>query len=106
MMRALIDTGTSVTLIRENQYKSLMVRGAVKNLTLRLAKPIEKKMTITGIVWLPVKIGRTICVYKLYVSLGLDGEVILGEEWLDQHRSQLNFNPAVLLVEGVEKCSQ
>lgn len=59
-------------------------------------------MTITGIVWLPVKIGRINSIYKLFVPLRIYGEVIWDEDWLGQHRAQLKFNPAVLLVDGVE----
>lgn len=47
-----------------------------------------------------MKIGETNNVQKLYVTPDICGEMILGEDCLCQHKAQIKFNPAVLIVNG------
>lgn len=59
-------------------------------------------MNIAGTVRLPVKIGGTNSVYKLHLTPDLYGEIISVEDCLHEHKFQKKFNPAVLIVNGVE----
>lgn len=59
-------------------------------------------MKITGMVWLPIQIGRVRSLQKFYVASELCNELILGEDWLEGHRAQLKFGPATVIVGGVE----
>lgn len=101
-MKALIDMGSTVSLTRENRYKLLRLRGWLRKLDIEISYTYGKTINIAGILRLPVKIGGTSNVYKLYVTLDLCGEIIWVEDWLHEHKVQTKFNPAVFIVNGVK----
>ena len=39
---------------------------------------------------------------KVYVAPDLYGELILGSDWLRQHKAQIRFDPAILILDGEE----
>lgn len=98
-MRVLIDTGTSVSLIRPDQYKRLWLRGGVRKIDFTIRRAEGREMTSKGMVWLPLRIGGTNGVHKLYVIPDLCREILLGEDWLCQYKAQLKRNPALLIVD-------
>lgn len=67
-VRALIDVGASVSLIREDRYKSLKLQGWLRRTDVKISQADGKTITITGMVRLPVKIGRMNSVHKFYVT--------------------------------------
>lgn len=59
-------------------------------------------MTISAIARLPVKVGGTESVHKFYVTPELCDEVIIGEDWLYQHKAHIRFHLTVLVVDSIE----
>ena len=52
--------------------------------------------------WLPLQLVRTRGDMKVYVAPDLCGELILGSDWLKQHKARIRFNPATLTLDGEE----
>lgn len=68
VMRTLIDTGASVSLIRDHQYKILGLRRWLRKADIKVSQADGKTITIMGMVRLPVGIGGMNSVHKLYVT--------------------------------------
>ena len=100
-MRALIDTGASVSLMSFKKYRGLRTKGWLKASDIAISQADGRGMRILGIKWLPVKVGGVDKFQKLYIAPGLCEDVVLGEDWLKECGAQLNFDPAVLTVGGV-----
>lgn len=79
-MRALIDTGASVSLIAEDQYRRLRKRGWMKRHDIEVSQVNGRPKTIRDIANLPVKIGGTQSAHKFYMTPELCEEVILAED--------------------------
>lgn len=82
VMRTLIDTGASVSLIRDHQYKILGLRRWLRKADIKVSQADGKTITIMGMVRLPVGIGGMNSVHKLYVTQDHWGEMILSKDWL------------------------
>ena len=49
---------------------------------------------------LPFQLARTRSDMKVYVAPDLCGELILGSDWLRQHKAQIHFDPATVTLDG------
>ena len=97
--RALIDTGTVVSLIRADACDMLRMGGRMRRTDLVLDLVNRIRLRIVGIIG---QAERSSVGTKLYVAPDLCNELILGEDWLRGHGAQLKSDPPVLTVEGVE----
>ena len=59
-------------------------------------------MRIEGMTWRPFKLAGTIGELKVYVAPDSCRELILGSDWLRLNKAQIRFDPATLVLEGVE----
>lgn len=101
-VKALIDMGVSVSLIGEDQFKSLKQQGGLRRPDIEIDQVNGKSMKITGMVKLLVKVGGTTSIHKFYVVLDFSGEMTQGGDWLHQQGSKVKFNSTVLTVNSVE----
>ena len=98
-VRALVDTGASVSLINSKTYRRLGRKEKLRPVDLYLSQADSSRMRIEGITWLPFQLARTRGDMKVYVALDLCGELILGSDWLKQNKAQIRFDPATLTLE-------
>lgn len=101
-MKALIETGASVSLLREKEYRKLRNRGWMRKPDIEITQANGGSMRIKGMVKLPLKVGETRSIQRFYVTPELCAGMILGEDWLHKHRAGIEFNPTVLVVDGVK----
>lgn len=101
-VEALIDSGASVSLISKVVYDRLKTWNGLKRSDLVISQASGKDLTVLGMTWLPLRVGRMERNHKLYVVSGLHNKIILGKDWLGRNRAQLTFNPPMLSVGGVE----
>lgn len=64
-----VDTGVSVSLLREKEYKGLKNRGGMHKSDIEITQVDGTPMKIRAMVKLLVKIGRTKSVQKIYITL-------------------------------------
>lgn len=102
MVKAIIDTGASVSLLREGEYRRLKNQGRMRRPDIEITQADGGSMRIKGMVNLPLKVGATQSFHRLYITPKLCAGMILGEDWLHGHRAGIEFNPTVLVVNGVK----
>lgn len=68
---------------------------------LSISQADSSRMRIEGMIWLPFQLARTRGIMKVYVVPDLWGELILGSDWLKQHKAQIHFDPATLTLDRV-----
>lgn len=101
-MRALIYTGMSVSLMKEERYKSLRKKEWLRRPDIEISQVDGKPMKIRGMVRRPVRIGGLRSVHNFYVTSDLCGEVIWAEDWLYHHKVHVKFNPTIVIVDGID----
>ena len=101
-MRALIDTGTSISLMNIDAFKQLKLGGALREADLVTCQADESKIKIDGVIYLPIEVGGVMTKQEIYVAPGICSEVILGEDWLKAQKAQLKFELATLMLAKVE----
>ena len=74
----------------------------MRSVDLHLSQADSSRMIIEGMTWLPFKLAGTRGDIKVYVAPDLCGELILGSDWLRQHKAQIRFDPATLTLDGEE----
>ena len=67
---------------------------------LHLSQADSSRMRKEDMTWLPFQLARTRGDMKVYVAPDLCGELILGSDWLWQHKAQIRFDPATLTLDG------
>ena len=92
-VRALVDTGESLSLIRTDANDKLWIGGRLRKPDVMLSQASGKKLLMTGMVSLPLRIGGVRCKHKLYVVSKLCNQMILGEDWLKGWKDELKFDP-------------
>ena len=101
-VRALVDTGASVSLVSSKTYRQLGRKERLRPVDLHLSQADSSRMRIEGMTWLPFQLARTRGDMKVYVAPDLCGELILGSDWLRQHKAQIRFDPVSLTLDGEE----
>ena len=81
-----------VGILNKDEYDNLRIGGRLRKPDLMLSQASEKKLPMTGMVWLPLKVGGVRRKHKLYVAFKLYHQVILGEDWLSGWKNELKFD--------------
>ena len=97
-----VDTGASVSPVSSKTYRQLGRKERLRPADLHLSQADSSRMRIEGMTWLPFQLARTRDDMKVYVAPGLCGELILGSDWLKQHKAHIRFDPATLTLDGEE----
>jgi len=102
-VQALLDTGASISIIRQKELLELGVTSKdLKLADLRVVQADGREMELSGMICLPVIVEEVETMETLYVAPTLCRPMILGRNWLEGNRAKLSFNPALLEVGGRE----
>ena len=101
-VRALVDTGASVSLVSSKTYRQLGRKERLRPVDLHFSQADSSRMRIAGMTWLSFQLAGTRSDIKVYVAPDLCGELILGSHWLRQHKALIRFDPATLTLDGEE----
>ena len=88
-VRALIDTGASVSLVSSKTSRQLGRRERLRPVDLHLSQANSSRTRIEGMTWLSFQLARVRGDMKVYVAPDLCGELILESDWLMQHKAQI-----------------
>ena len=109
--KLLLDTGSAVTLIREDIWKELKV----KNRGYSLEAPVRavvtangEKLGLVGQCALMVKVGGLSAIHMVLIATSLTQECLLGADFLSQHGCVLDMQKKVLYAGGqqVHMCTR
>lgn len=95
-----MDRGASISLLGWKEYKGEKNRGWMRKPNIKISQAHGTPMRISGGMKLLVKIGGAKSVQRLYITPDLCKEAIL-EDRLCHHRASIEFNPILLIVNGV-----
>ena len=102
-VRALLDTGASISMIRQKDLLDLGFRCKdLKPADLRVVQADGREMKISGMICLPVMVGEVVTMQTLYVATTLCRPMILGRDWLKGNKAYMSFNPVMLKLGGKE----
>jgi len=102
-MKALLDTGASISMIRRKELLGLGITS--KDLKLADVKVVQadgREMELSGMICLPIIVEEIETMETFYVAPTLCRSMILGRNWLEGNKAKLSFNPALLEVGGRE----
>lgn len=99
-VKALIDTGASVSLLKEEAYRRVKRKSRLREADIEITQADGAPLVIKGMARLPVRIGKLRSTQIFYVTPNLCTEAILGEDWLRSQKARIEFNPTVLIVNG------
>ena len=100
-VKALLDTGASISIIRRQDLLELGFRYKdLKPADLRVVLADSWEMKISGMICLPVMIGEVVTMQTLYVATTLCRAMILGRDWQEGNKVHTSFNPVMLKLGG------
>jgi len=98
--RALIDTGAEVSVINSRVYRALKPRPKLTNKKINLQTANGSSLTMEGMAYLQVKIGKRIIPHEFFVVKNLNRNIILGRDWLKQNRVRIYFDLGALRIDN------
>ena len=88
-IRALLDTGSSVTLINKTTYDNLKYKEPIKKYDFPLTAANGSKIKVYGVTEIKMKIGKEPLKYKFLVASNLSRSIILGRDFI--YKNKINF---------------
>ena len=100
----MLDSGSSVSLIREDVLTQLSEVCSAPPRELRLVTAAGEAIPVVGYMSVPVRLGQVNVVHPFVVVKSLIAGVILGIDFLQQHRLVLDF--AYSLIKVLPNCPE
>lgn len=97
----MVDTGAAVSLISKKMYDNLFPRPKLfKNDIPSLQAANGNSLIAIGYVNISFKISGLTLDHKLYVTKGLNRNMILGRDWLKKNNVRLYFDLGLMRIDG------
>ena len=100
-IKAFIDRDRLFLLIRTDSYNWLGFWKYLRKPNLVISHADVKEMKLTEVIWLLIEVGLK-GNQKVYIVTDLCNQLMLGEDWLLDHKAQLKFDPTTPIMERIE----
>ena len=99
-LRALIDTGAEVSLMKRSTYESLRNKGWLQKKRVNLQSVSGNLLTVHGYAEIPFKIGGVRMTHGFYIVKDMNRSVIMGRDWMKNYGVRIYFDLKKLRVKG------